>query len=59
MDEPTRNDDIEEEKALSVHGGEGDASALSAADLADILRWSQAIASDINLSSCACLCVKS
>lgn len=52
MVEHTRNDNIEEERELPVHGGEDEASSLTAADLADILKWSQAIASDINLTSC-------
>ena len=39
-------------KRRLLRAEEDNASMLTAADLADVLKWSQAISSDINLTSC-------
>ena len=35
-----------------AHATEDELAGLTAEDLSDVLKWSQVIASDINLSSC-------
>ncbi|PVF96145.1 hypothetical protein CPB86DRAFT_523058 [Serendipita vermifera] len=44
-------DVAKEIKETSTKPGQNEASALTAADLADVLKWSQVISSDINLAS--------
>ena len=52
--EALRPDSVEEVADVVVRASEDSASMLTAADLSDILKWSQVISSDINLVSCKC-----
>jgi hypothetical protein len=52
--EALRPDYVEDVGDVAVWASEDSASMLTAADLSDILKWAEAIASDINLVSCKC-----